>query len=47
MREIIEELKCIWIKATYPRIYKVGKYILKVAPFSITILKNHKIEKRK
>ena len=47
MRKIIEELKYIWLEATYPRKYQIGKYVVEVAPFSIKILKNHKIEKRK
>ena len=39
MRKIIEELKLIWIEATYPREYNIGKYIYIIKPFSITIKK--------
>jgi len=37
---MIEKLKLIWIEATYPRKYKIGKYKVIVKPFSITIKKN-------
>ena len=40
MRKIIEELKLIWLEATYPRKYEIGKYIVIAKPFSITIKKN-------
>ena len=40
MRKMIEELKLIWIEATYPREIKIGKYTVIAKPFSITIKKN-------
>ena len=40
MREMIEKLKLIWIEATYPRKYEIGKYVVIAKPFSITIKKN-------
>lgn len=39
MRKIIEEIKLIFIEATYPRKYEMGKYVVIAKPFSITIKK--------
>ena len=39
MRKIIEEIKLIFIEATYPRKYDMGKYVVIAKPFSITIKK--------
>mgnify|MGYP003147149392 CR=1 FL=1 len=39
MRKIINKLRLIFIEATYKRKYKLGKYIITVKPFSITITK--------
>lgn len=44
MREIKDILKEIWIEATYPRKYEIGKYIVVAKPFSLTITK--KTEKK-
>jgi len=40
MREIKEILREIWIEATYPRTYIIGKYKVIAKPFSLTIKKN-------